>query len=464
MKMRTGLWVLLLSAALILTFMPMAAFADDTAAEPVSAVYEGAPLRGVVNTNRVLSLEEPSPGGNWFTVTFSDGSEKTFRWPESYDESADSYPEGAFVYDENTYLFAEVYDDGKTPVSFQEGWNNNIRLHLSVHYVAGSEEKLKSITTYDDVICVYDNKPLSVTFVPAEGFTLECPAGPNYLTDELFYGEGNEFVVRCEGWDAGEGCYTRYNRHYKYIETEGEDGETVRSFALNGRPNYLEFSLDEGVDCDLAFGEEYDVEFSYSEYIDELGDFETVTFTVPVKATKYNAYADWPIYGYTGSKRTAKFKVYDNDDNLIDPSEYTVANNTATKMGWYDAEISFKDKEKYVDPVIGTFGIGPAAPKLTKLTAGKKSLTVAWKKLSAAQLKNVDGFYIELSTSKGFGKDYKVVKASKADIKAGKKVVKNLKKDKTYYVRMFAFKKITQDGEKFNMPSADSNVLNKKTK
>ena len=149
MKIKKRLWALLLSAAMIITFLPAAAFATENeaaSAVPVSAEYEGAALRGVVGTSRILSLESPAAGGNKFVVTFSDGSKKTFSWPEEQDASSDTYPEGAFIYDKNTYLYAEVYEDEDNPVSFKEGLNENVKLQLNIHYNANGEEALKSVT------------------------------------------------------------------------------------------------------------------------------------------------------------------------------------------------------------------------------------------------------------------------------------------------------------------------------
>ena len=157
-------------------------------------------------------------------------------------------------------------------------------------------------------------------------------------------------------------------------------------------------------------------------------------------------------------------KVYDYKDELVDPSEYTVSSEKAKKMGWYEATITFKDKEKYVDSINAYYSIGPASPKLTKVTAGKKRLTVKWNKMSAKKLKKIDGFYIEVSTDSDFLNIVKNVKVSKKAFKSKKKLIKGLKKGKTYYVRMYSYKNITQDGEKETILSNFSKVLHKKTK
>ena len=74
-----------------------------------------------------------------------------------------------------------------------------------------------------------------------------------------------------------------------------------------------------------------------------------------------------------------------------------------------------------------------AVPKVKglKLKAGKKSIKVSWKKLSAAQRANFSKMEVQYSTSKKF-KSYKKIYVSKA--KSSYKI-KGLKKGRTYYVR-----------------------------
>ena len=74
--------------------------------------------------------------------------------------------------------------------------------------------------------------------------------------------------------------------------------------------------------------------------------------------------------------------------------------------------------------------------KSVKLKAGKKAFTVKWKKLSAAQQKNVTKIQIQYSTSKKF-KQYRTVLASKG---SSSKKITGLKKGKTYYVRVRSIK------------------------
>ena len=120
--------------------------------------------------------------------------------------------------------------------------------------------------------------------------------------------------------------------------------------------------------------------------------------------------------GFEDFTRTYEYaKGIDLDGNVIPASSYDIEAETKSEMGWYEANIVFNDnfaeKGTYVDSL-----------------------------------------------------NYKLVKVSKANIKECKKTIKGLKSGKKYYVRMFAFRKITQDGDKIKMISADSKIKARKTK
>ena len=76
---------------------------------------------------------------------------------------------------------------------------------------------------------------------------------------------------------------------------------------------------------------------------------------------------------------------------------------------------------------------GPAATKITKLTAGKKSFTVKWTKKSG-----INGYKIKYSTSSNM-KNAKTVTVSKASTVSKK--ITGLKSGKKYYVQVQTFRK-----------------------
>ncbi len=73
---------------------------------------------------------------------------------------------------------------------------------------------------------------------------------------------------------------------------------------------------------------------------------------------------------------------------------------------------------------------------ISKVKAGKKSITVTWKKQTA---KGIKGYEIQYSTDKKFTKDVKTVTVNKA--KTTSKTIKKLTPKKKYYVRIRTFKK-----------------------
>lgn len=504
MKKNRRIWALLLSLAMIFTLLPATVFAADQVSdvpkipEPVKVVYSGPDLRGVLDTDTLYNLETPDV--NRFIVTYSDGSKKTFIYREKTykDENSgagEEYTLGAFIPEDVTdpdpleateCLYAEVRQSSDKTYSFEKGWNEDVELAVFIQYpIPGetSEEggiEYKTLTTRADVLCAADAYPKAVEFIPAEGFTPECTDGFNYLADDLFYGEGNKFRVSYEGWmegDPGKGIeegFQDYTTTYVYAKGVDPEGNEVEGFFVNGNPaRGKSFVIGEGAAVNIPFNKEEKVEFTYIEYVDAYDKYVEVPFEVTVKATRREPSANFPILTYTGKPVTAKtlkskIKVYDANGKVIPASTYDIETENKGKMGWYDAKIVFNDslpeKDTYVDSIITYYGIGPKAPVISGLVAGKKSMTVKWKKPTSAQLKNIDGYYIELSTNKNFAENYKSVKVSKANIKKCKKTIKGLKSGKKYYVRIYAYKKITQDGDKYNMGSEDSKIKYKKTK
>ena len=81
----------------------------------------------------------------------------------------------------------------------------------------------------------------------------------------------------------------------------------------------------------------------------------------------------------------------------------------------------------------------PATVTISKPQPKTKSFVVRWKVLGG-----VYGYQIQVATNKKFKKNKKTITVKKAN--ASKKTVKNLKKNKKYFVRVRAFKVV--DGKK----------------
>lgn len=94
---------------------------------------------------------------------------------------------------------------------------------------------------------------------------------------------------------------------------------------------------------------------------------------------------------------------------------------------------------------------------ISKLSKGKKAITVRWKKVST-----IKGYQIQLATDKKFKKNKKTVTISKQ--KTTKATVKKLKAKKKYYVRIRTYKNVKYKGKTIKVYSSWSKVKTVKTK
>ena len=94
---------------------------------------------------------------------------------------------------------------------------------------------------------------------------------------------------------------------------------------------------------------------------------------------------------------------------------------------------------------------------ISKLSKGKKAITVRWKKVST-----IKGYQIQLETDNKFKKNKKTVTISKQ--KTTKATVKKLKAKKKYYVRIRTYKNVKYQGKTIKVYSSWSKVKTVKTK
>ena len=186
-------------------------------------------------------------------------------------------------------------------------------------------------------------------------------------------------------------------------------------------------------------------------------------FTVTGVSNKY----------YTGKAIKPKFTVSDGSTTLKENEDYNVTYESNTNVG--TANIKITGIDPYVGTIEQSFQILPVAEEITpddsssgnggntisapakvsisKLTAGKKKLTVTWKKVAGAR-----GYRIQIARNRGFTKSLKTYNVS---ANTSKKVFSRLKKKTTYYVRINAFCN-DEDGNK--LIGKYSTVKKKKTK
>ncbi|MCI5587876.1 MAG: fibronectin type III domain-containing protein, partial [Lachnospiraceae bacterium] len=110
------------------------------------------------------------------------------------------------------------------------------------------------------------------------------------------------------------------------------------------------------------------------------------------------------------------------------------------------------DKKYVVDKRVAK----PAKVTLKSVKNTKsKSISVSWKKVSGAK-----GYQITYSTSKKFSK--KLTKTISVSSSTASKVIKSLKKNKTYYVKVRAFKKDKKGNKVYGSYSSVKKVAVKK--
>lgn len=185
-------------------------------------------------------------------------------------------------------------------------------------------------------------------------------------------------------------------------------------------------------------------------------------FTVTGVSSKY----------YTGKAIKPKFTVSDGTITLKENEDYNVSYEQNTNVG--TANIKITGIDPYVGTIEQSFQILPVSQKFTpdesagsasntitapakvtikKVTAGKKKLTVTWKKVSGAK-----GYQIQVARNRGFTKSLKTYTVSP---NSSKRVISRLKKKTTYYIRIRAFCN-NEDGNTLN--GKYSTIKKKKTK
>ena len=137
---------------------------------------------------------------------------------------------------------------------------------------------------------------------------------------------------------------------------------------------------------------------------------------------------------YTGKAITQKITVKLGSKTLKNKVDYTITYKNNKNIG--KATVTIKGIGAYKDSVSKTFAINPKKVSSLKLKAGKKQMTVSWKKDT-----KVGGYEIVYATNSKFSKGKKTVKVTSA--KTAKKVIKKLSSKKTYYVKVRAFKKVS---------------------
>lgn len=139
---------------------------------------------------------------------------------------------------------------------------------------------------------------------------------------------------------------------------------------------------------------------------------------------------------YNGKAQAPVITVKDAKGNTLKyGTDYTLVYSSATRkaIGKYAVKVKFKGN--YAGSALLYYTINPAKPAISSIAAGKKALTLKWKKAAG-----VSGYQIQYSTNATFS-GAKTVTAKGAATLA--RTITGLTSGKTYYVRIRSYKATT---------------------
>ena len=152
------------------------------------------------------------------------------------------------------------------------------------------------------------------------------------------------------------------------------------------------------------------------------------------------------VYTYNGKTKTPAVKVKTSKGNLLSSGNYTVSYSGGRKnVGQYKVKVTFKGN--YSGSITKTFHINPKKTTLSGVKAGKKKMTVKWKK----QSKQVTGYQVQYSVNKKFKKGVKTSTIKK--YKTTSASIGKLKAKKKYYVRVRTYKTVKINGKSIKLYS-----------
>jgi hypothetical protein len=178
------------------------------------------------------------------------------------------------------------------------------------------------------------------------------------------------------------------------------------------------------------------------------GPIDLAIFSTDAKAPTVNriAVADKV---WTGKTLKSGFAITAGGKKLKSGTDYTITANGINKnIG--KGSVTIKGKGNYKGIKILSFKITPKKGIIKKVTAGKRTLTVKWKKQSAAQ--KITGYKVAYKIKGAPKWKVKTVSSKKTGL-----VMKGLKKGKKYQVRIYAYKTIKSGVNKgtYNAPRSE---------
>ena len=167
---------------------------------------------------------------------------------------------------------------------------------------------------------------------------------------------------------------------------------------------------------------------------------KTLTKNFVIKAKKISTYTlSKTSYIYNGKAKKPSVVVKAADTVLKKNTDYTVTYKNNKKVG--KASVVITGKGNYLGTKTLTFKINPKSTSLKTLKAGKKQITVTWKKSSV----KVTGYQVMYATNKSFTKGKKQI-----TVKGTTKTIQTIEKlsaKKRYYAKVRTYQ--TVDGKNY---------------
>jgi hypothetical protein len=161
----------------------------------------------------------------------------------------------------------------------------------------------------------------------------------------------------------------------------------------------------------------------------------TVSSTVP-KTQMNKTKISIGTVAYTGSNAKPSVTVKNGNKTLRQSTDYTISYNKTSKVG-AAVRITITGKGSYTGKVVKTIYIVPGRPTISSVRAGKKNMTITYKKTAGAS-----GYQIAYSTNQKSG--YKYVNLNNKTVR---KTISKLASGKKYYVKVRAYRTI--NGKKY---------------
>lgn len=190
-------------------------------------------------------------------------------------------------------------------------------------------------------------------------------------------------------------------------------------------------SVENGKSCTLKQNSVYYIGMRLHSAVMDLDKVKFTVSSVEPKVQMSKTKISIGTLSYTGSNVKPSVTVKNGNKTLKQNTDYTISYSKASKVG-AAVKITITGKGSYTGKVTKTVYIVPARTAISSVKAGKKNLTVTYKKTTGAS-----GYQIAYSTSQNSG--YKYVNLNNKTVK---KTISKLTSGKKYYVKVRAYRTI----------------------